>query len=863
MPKLIEIIFLRRQENDSTTACYADLKSREEDYQNLTDCQESLPSQDISSRASSSKLTISSCEDLRKRDCGISDTKVTCEVSGRRIIDIQYFFNRLKALSDHGPLGCGIKNLEVVNEKIKGFKSIFTMKCNMCNFKGTIHTDNPKREDMDINTSAVTGAVCTGIGHRQLEELTAAMDIPAMSSHTYTTYHDKVSDGWERTAVKEMEIAAKREAELAVERGDVDEDGVPIITVYADGQWAKRSYKNSNYSALSGVAAIVGFHTRKILFISVRNKYCTMCARADSKGEEVKSHQCYKNWSGSSSSMEADILVQGFKSSVEMYGVKYGTLIADGDCSVYNSILNARPYSNLTVNKIECRNHVLRNYLNKLKDITTNSSLKHVTLRKALGANMMRMRTGVTGAVRHWKNMDISEFEKVTLLRKDLENVPRHVFGDHTRCSKYFCPGFKDNEVNIVPLLEESGLMIRIDDVLAHCILRNARSLLKDVDSNCVEQFNSIIAKYIGGKRINFCLKRAYSTRNYAAVVAYNTNTPLYKLHKTMYERSPGKYVKTLETKRKASLESSRRNVKRRRLNVLSHSLQDKNYGPHSQRPDMTADEYEEAKTTFLQKLPSTTEQREEMEKGTLLQRDSGRWKEVRRRLLTASNFGSVCRRLPYTKCDKLVVRMLYGDFDTDAMLWGRENEKNALQSMEETMSLSIRPCGLFVDPKYPYLGATPDGVIGSDGIVEVKCPSSAKDLSPDDAIQARKVTFWNLTRQKSVGVVNKKHYYYYQVQGQLHVTRRRYCVFCLWTPLGMKIEKIQRDDEFWYSEMEEKLKAFYNDCILPELVDPRHTRSMPIRNPLCILQAIKEREEKMKVKRIDKPTKKPVRRKL
>lgn len=64
--------------------------------------------------------------------------------------------------------------------------------------------------------------------------------------------------------------------------------------------------------------------------------------------------------------MEADGLVEGFRKSEELYGVRFTTLIADGDSSTYKRILNARPYKNLTVQKIECSNHLLRNFCNKL-----------------------------------------------------------------------------------------------------------------------------------------------------------------------------------------------------------------------------------------------------------------------------------------------------------------------------------------------------------------------------------------------------------------------------------------------------------------------------------------------------------------
>lgn len=43
-------------------------------------------------------------------------------------------------------------------------------------------------------------------------------------------------------------------------------------------------------------AIIVGYHTRKVLYIDVKNKYCTLCAMAHMKNESVQPHTCYKNW---------------------------------------------------------------------------------------------------------------------------------------------------------------------------------------------------------------------------------------------------------------------------------------------------------------------------------------------------------------------------------------------------------------------------------------------------------------------------------------------------------------------------------------------------------------------------------------
>jgi hypothetical protein len=65
---------------------------------------------------------------------------------------------------------------------------------------------------------------------------------------------------------------------------------------------------------------------------------------------------------------------------------KYTTLVADADNSTYKKILDAQPYQ-IPVEKIECRNHLRRNYCNKLRSIAgdTHFILK---LRKLLSGEL-------------------------------------------------------------------------------------------------------------------------------------------------------------------------------------------------------------------------------------------------------------------------------------------------------------------------------------------------------------------------------------------------------------------------------------------------------------------------------------------
>lgn len=73
--------------------------------------------------------------------------------------------------------------------------------------------------------------------------------------------------------------------------------------------------------------------------VIVRNKYCYMCQYNDRKNiVGPKPHVCWKNYTGASTAMEADILVEGFQRSQEMHGLRYLSFIGDGDSSVYANL---------------------------------------------------------------------------------------------------------------------------------------------------------------------------------------------------------------------------------------------------------------------------------------------------------------------------------------------------------------------------------------------------------------------------------------------------------------------------------------------------------------------------------------------
>ncbi|GBP66326.1 hypothetical protein EVAR_77944_1 [Eumeta japonica] len=371
---------------------------------------------------------------------------------GRRIIHFSHFFAKLKKMSHHEPLGCHITCMDD-----KAYDEHY----------------------LPVNDCAVAGIISIGGGYSQLEEFSAALNLPMMSNNTYQTIHDVLSKNWQKVTQESMDEAAEKERNIAISEGKVSAKGTPIIDMIADGCYGKRSYK-TNYSALSGAGAIIGKKTGAILYLGIRNKYCYTCDRAEKKKKPIKAHPCFKNYSGSSTGMETDIIVEGFKQSIETHNLIYGRLISDGDSSTYNKILQIRPYQNegITVEKVECRNHLLRNFCNKLKKMQsdTHYPAKHRKLitKKAI----VKVRSAVTKMIAKNKNDECPEVQN---LFEDICISHLHGFGNHSLCKVYFCEDKSiDQSTND---FFTSALWQKIC-LLTQNLAGHARSLIHDVDSS-------------------------------------------------------------------------------------------------------------------------------------------------------------------------------------------------------------------------------------------------------------------------------------------------------------------------------------------------------------------------------------------
>nr|CAI5865414.1 unnamed protein product [Callosobruchus analis] len=203
-----------------------------------------------------------------------------------------------------------------------------------------------------------------------------------------------------------------------------------------------------------------------------------------------------------------------------MYGLRYTRFIGDDDSSTYKRILESTPYKK-SVMKIECRNHLLRNFCNKVRDIcrTSTKTTNTASLRRNVEGKILKLRTAIKKAVQFRKAEAGTVQSKSIKLKRDILNVASHVW-QHKDCVElgYFCTKAVPDPENIVPNLADTGLYCQIQDQLRY-LSNHSTSLIFDLDSNLVESLNSEICKFAGGKRVNFSQKRQYQGRCSAAVV--------------------------------------------------------------------------------------------------------------------------------------------------------------------------------------------------------------------------------------------------------------------------------------------------------------------------------------------------------
>ncbi|KAL9976556.1 hypothetical protein ACROYT_G013875 [Oculina patagonica] len=118
----------------------------------------------------------------------------------------------------------------------------------------------------------------------------------------------------------------------------------------------------------------------------------------------------------------------------------------------------------------------------------------------------------------------------------------------------------------------------------------------------------------------------------------------------------------------------------------------------------------------------------------TVGQRDNPAWHLARKGRLTASNFGSVLQAKRVTPS---LLKRLLGEYDltrVKAVQWGLNNEEEALKAFTNLTGITVTETGLWLDGP-GILGASPDGIVDEDSVLELEYVAFEMLMSPGVAI--------------------------------------------------------------------------------------------------------------------------------
>jgi putative phage-type endonuclease len=135
--------------------------------------------------------------------------------------------------------------------------------------------------------------------------------------------------------------------------------------------------------------------------------------------------------------------------------------------------------------------------------------------------------------------------------------------------------------------------------------------------------------------------------------------------------------------------------------------------------------------------------------------------------------------------------------YSNAAMEWGTENEPFARAAYEVKTGNTVDQVGAINHPRIAMSAASPDGLIGDDGCLEIKCPNTSTHI---DTILG--------------GEPAKK--YYDQMQWQMACANRSWCDFVSFDPrmpahLQLFVQRIQRNDAY-IAELESEVVQFLKE---------------------------------------------------
>lgn len=173
-------------------------------------------------------------------------------------------------------------------------------------------------------------------------------------------------------------------------------------------------------------------------------------------------------------------------------------------------------------------------------------------------------------------------------------------------------------------------------------------------------------------------------------------------------------------------------------------------------------------------------------------------WHAARVGKLTASNLGAILGQVSYVPRTQAYKRIMGTEpFSGNiATMWGVQNEVNGINAYQTFTGNIVESTGLHTHKEYDWFAGSPDGFVGSEGMIEVKCP------------------FY--FRKDGSGRLHSSvpGHYLLQMNALLEICERQWCDYVCWSPEGMVVFRVQRDPELfetvlpYYMQVNEAMKA-------------------------------------------------------
>lgn len=268
--------------------------------------------------------------------------------------------------------------LEDNHSKKTGLAISLSVKCNVCNEELT-NSYTSKRCDtyFEVNRRAVAASTATGMGYSGLCNFSELMNIPSLHHKTFALHLKSVSTRCEDFSRESLAAAVQKVKDAYPEQ----DSNIKDIHVSFDGSWHKRGHTSK-----SGIGLAIERKTGLIVDYEVLTSYCPVCATTGKRLEKqnvlkyerwLASHSlhCSANYEGPSGGMEKEAALRIWSRSIIKNGLRYVSMISDGDAKTITEIQKLDPYPGIRVEKHECVNHV-GNGLAKHCAVSSQTSLK-------------------------------------------------------------------------------------------------------------------------------------------------------------------------------------------------------------------------------------------------------------------------------------------------------------------------------------------------------------------------------------------------------------------------------------------------------------------------------------------------------